>query len=202
MEREDDALRRWRDLLAMAVREVEAGTPVPVMNPAAEALTAGRMDTEAGDNAPSRALGVIKNLGGTAGTAVSTLLNQAAPSSGAANWLKWLNPIAGLLGLFTGKGDGEGQLEAPVMSPRPAKRSLEYALTASEGGGFRAADMDEWGRVRVRDEQQAGPSQVVVQVKAMDSQSFLDHRDEIASAVKQALMESHGLGTVLGEFRG
>jgi hypothetical protein len=64
-------------------------------------------------------------------------------------------------------------------------------------------DRDEAGRARVVESRVEGgaASQVVVQVQAMDSRSFLDHRDEIASAVRQALMESHGLGTVLSEFR-
>ncbi|MCC6364698.1 MAG: hypothetical protein IT165_14350 [Bryobacterales bacterium] len=42
-------------------------------------------------------------------------------------------------------------------------------------------------------------SSVVVNVQAMDSRSFLDHRDDIASAVREALLNSHPLGDYLAE---
>jgi hypothetical protein len=38
---------------------------------------------------------------------------------------------------------------------------------------------------------------VVVEVNAMDSQSFLDRRGEIADAVRLALLESHPLQDVI-----
>jgi hypothetical protein len=34
----------------------------------------------------------------------------------------------------------------------------------------------------------------------MDSQSFMDHSDEIASAVKAAILSSHSLNDVLAEL--
>jgi hypothetical protein len=149
----------------------------------------------------ARSLGLIQNLGNTLAGPVSSIVNQAAGKSGT-SWLKWLNPIAGVISLFTGR-KREEEPPAPVMSPRLPKRSVEYGLVASEGGVLMGTDRDEAGRARVVESRVEGgaASQVVVQVQAMDSRSFLDHRDEIASAVRQALMESHGLGTVLSEFR-
>jgi hypothetical protein len=41
---------------------------------------------------------------------------------------------------------------------------------------------------------------IVVQVQAMDSRSFLDHRDEIARAVRQAMLETNALGDVVREL--
>ena len=45
----------------------------------------------------------------------------------------------------------------------------------------------------------AGGSQITVQVQAMDSQSFLDHSDDIAQAVRQAMLQSNVLSDVIRE---
>ncbi len=128
-------------------------------------------------------------------------MTPATSSGGAASWLKWLNPIAGMVSLFTGRKEQEEPTVGPVLSPRLPARRVEYGLSASEGGSYKATDADEYGRVRIAESKADAAPQVVVQVQAMDSRSFLDNRDEIASAVRQALMESHGLGTVLREFQ-
>jgi hypothetical protein len=63
------------------------------------------------------------------------------------------------------------------------------------GGGERVV----W---RTADGGQARPgaaTQVTVQVQAMDSRSFLDHREEIARAVRQAVLRSHSLNDVLAD---
>jgi hypothetical protein len=41
---------------------------------------------------------------------------------------------------------------------------------------------------------------VTVQVQAMDSRSFLDHSDDIAQAVRQALLNSHTLNDVVTDL--
>jgi len=46
----------------------------------------------------------------------------------------------------------------------------------------------------------AAGSNVIVQVNAMDSRSFLDHKDEIAQAVREAVLHSHCLNDVLSEL--
>ncbi|HZU28679.1 MAG TPA: hypothetical protein VFA04_24350 [Bryobacteraceae bacterium] len=46
----------------------------------------------------------------------------------------------------------------------------------------------------------SGGGTVIVQVNAMDSRSFLDHKDEIAQAVRAAVLQSHALNDVLGEL--
>lgn len=184
--KEGEGLESLRELLTRTVKATHQDAPPLTLTGVSTALS-------------QKALGITQVVGGTAGAVLNSLVNQAAPQSGATSWLKWLNPIAGLIGLFT-SGKREETPIAPVMSPRPPKRSVEYGMLASEGGVFASADRDETGRTRIAARQPDQAGSVVVQVQAIDSRSFLDHRDEIASAVKQALMESHGLGTVLGEF--
>jgi hypothetical protein len=43
----------------------------------------------------------------------------------------------------------------------------------------------------------ATPAQVTIQVQALDSQSFLDHSDDIAMAVRQAMLETTVLNDVI-----
>lgn len=57
-----------------------------------------------------------------------------------------------------------------------------------EGTGFSAGSPNEWDS---RGHTQQTP--VVIQVNTMDARSFADHRDEIASAVREALTRNHAL---------
>jgi hypothetical protein len=45
----------------------------------------------------------------------------------------------------------------------------------------------------------ASATQITVQVQAMDSQSFLDHSNDIALAVRQAMLQSSVLNDVIRE---
>lgn len=190
----DSAENLLRELLELAVK-----------GGGAEGPTAPAPERGAGEEAEvrtaGRPLGLPELLGGVFSGPASAIVNQAIAGKRSTSWLKWLNPIAGAISLFTG-GKRDEEQPAAVMSPRPARRSVEYGLAASEGGAIVSTDRDERGRARLwRDGGDAAQQQIVVQVQAMDSRSFLDHRDEIASAVRQALMESHGLGSVLSEFQ-
>ena len=42
--------------------------------------------------------------------------------------------------------------------------------------------------------------QITVQVQAMDSQSFLDHSDDIAQAVRQAMLNMSSLNDVVSNL--
>ena len=57
------------------------------------------------------------------------------------------------------------------------------------------------GRTTARRQRRArgGSTQITVQVQAMDSQSFLDHSDDIAQAVRQAMLQSSVLNDVIRE---
>jgi hypothetical protein len=47
---------------------------------------------------------------------------------------------------------------------------------------------------------QSAAPQVTVQVNAMDSRSFLDNSDQIARAVREAILNSRALADVVGEY--
>ena len=47
---------------------------------------------------------------------------------------------------------------------------------------------------------QAAPTQVTVTVNAMDSQSFMDHSDDIANAVREAMLNMHPINGVVASL--
>ena len=71
-------------------------------------------------------------------------------------------------------------------------------------GGRELASVDYGAGDRVRTvntpRAAAAATQVTVQVHAMDSRSFLDHSDDIARAVRLAMLESHAINDVVAEL--
>ena len=109
--------------------------------------------------------------------------------------------ISGIIGLF---GSGDPPAPAPVVkySPPPA---LQYQGAVMSGGQISGYDYNDRGGIRTMDAAkpsqapQSGP-QVIVQVNAMDSRSFLDHSDDIARAVRAAILNSSSLNDVISEM--
>jgi hypothetical protein len=104
-----------------------------------------------------------------------------------------LSPIiSGLLSLF---GGGSTQnLSAPAPFSLPPSVNYQAGITGT--GQVAPVDSGQSGQPRIQSANSA--PQVTVQVTAMDSQSFLDHSDDIANAVKTALLNSHSLSDVIG----
>jgi hypothetical protein len=132
-------------------------------------------------------------------------------------------PLAiGLLGLFQSGG-------TPAPPPALVKYAMPdpiYFEGADTGSDVSGADYDQMGMPRTysaapsRASAQAsgmaapgssgsgapsGPSaapapQITVNVQAMDSQSFLDHRSEIARAVRDAMLNSNSINDVVNDL--
>lgn len=109
-------------------------------------------------------------------------------------------PLASLgMSIFRLFGGGRREPEEPVIerrrfqAPDPVRIDAGYS---QRGGG--AVDFDQYGRPRIG-QPTGGPMNVTVQVQAMDSRSFLDHREDIAKAVRQAMLESSTLQDVIWE---
>lgn len=148
--------------------------------------------------------GVAESLSGSlaSSTAAMTSIAKSMESgvqrlAGPLGFLATLNPIvAGLSKLF---GGGEKH-ELPALPRYERPEALRINAGVTEGDGWRVHGVDYGanGLPRSMDSTQPAP-QIVVQVQALDSRSFLDRRDDIASAVKQALLESHSLSDVMGD---
>jgi hypothetical protein len=136
-------------------------------------------------------------------SANTTTVAQSAAASAAANIARtvagavtsgfMMNPVvSGLIKLFGGGSP------APVSTPLE-KYSLPDAVRLDAGVTAGVASLlplsyGQNGAPRV-----AAPS-VTVQVNAMDSRSFLDRSEDIANAVKRAMLESSSLNDVVSEL--
>ena len=123
--------------------------------------------------------------------------------------------ITGLVSLFTGGGSTptppalikytpppsvnfEGSItrseaEAPLLRSAPLA-AADYA--GSAGRSDAAAPSEPGSGAGTR----AIAPQITIQVQAMDSRSFMDHSDQIALAVRQAMLNSHSLNDVVSDL--
>jgi hypothetical protein len=130
---------------------------------------------------------------GTGGSSVGNTVASAA-SSFLGGGLSSLSPlIGGLLSLFGGGGGQTLAVPSPFMLPAPVQS--QAGLTASAPGQVTPVSYGATGQPRAASG--GGSAQVTIQVNAMDSQSFLDHSDDIANAVKQAILNSNSLNDVI-----
>ena len=111
--------------------------------------------------------------------------------------------IRGILSLF---GGGDDSPEPPQLSKflLPASIQFEAADTAD---GIRNVDYNQsfsprpFGGASTSDAPSAAtPSQVTVNVQAMDARSFLDRSSDIAAAVREAILNSSSLNDVVTEL--
>jgi hypothetical protein len=109
-----------------------------------------------------------------------------------------LSPLFRLFGLG-GRDDGAGAAGGFPRFVRPAREVHSLAIRAENNWTFSRGDFDGAGQARAIP--QAGP-QMVVQVNTMDSQWVAEHSQEIADAVKRAVLESNSLGDLFREMEG
>lgn len=140
--------------------------------------------------------------------AVTTTSRQSGGESTAASVAKTVaNGFLGGLtlaplvrGIFSLFGGGDDSSSAPVLPKYEAPASVDMtAGVTSTSNSPVAVDYDQTGRARAV-QAAASPSQITVNVQAMDSQSFLDRSDDIARAVKKAMLESSSLNDVIAEL--
>jgi hypothetical protein len=131
----------------------------------------------------------------SSGSSIGSTVESAA-SSFLGGGLSSLSPLlGGLLSLFGGGGQTLAT-QAPFMLPAPVQS--QAGLTSSAPGQVVPVSYGQTGEPRAQSAN-ASP-QVTIQVSAMDSQSFLDHSDDIAMAVKQAILNSSSLIDVISDL--
>jgi hypothetical protein len=129
--------------------------------------------------------------------------NSQAKSSGGGGVSDVLNTASSLLGgglsllplvsLFSGLFGGGSSQPAPL-----APYSLPPSLNLDSTTNNQNVVWGENGQPRsVAGGGSSGAQQITVQVQAMDSQSFLDHSDDIAQAVRQAMLNMSSINDVI-----
>ncbi len=103
--------------------------------------------------------------------------------------------VSGLAGLFGGGGSSEA-LPALVPYVAPPSVNVSAGISSSASGVF-ATDTADGGTARPAPGGSA--ANVTVQVQALDAQSLMDRSQDIAAAVRQAMLESSVLNDVIRE---
>jgi hypothetical protein len=126
--------------------------------------------------------------GGSGGDIGSTLLSVFTSGLG-------LSPlISGLTSLFTGGGDSNA-LPPLVRFALPSALNANAGVSEADPGAAFGVSQSQGGASRPNTG--SAPTQITVQVQAMDSQSFLDRSSDIAAAVRQAMLQSSVLNDVI-----
>lgn len=110
--------------------------------------------------------------------------------------------VKGLMGLFGGGSTPRPTLEKYEM---PSSIDFSSALTST---GMSAVDYDQSGTPRALGTTTGGSGggssstspAITVNVQAMDAQSFLDHSDAIAQAVRGAMLNMSSINDVVNEL--
>ncbi|MEQ1947932.1 MAG: hypothetical protein ABL995_12130 [Bryobacteraceae bacterium] len=104
--------------------------------------------------------------------------------------------LTGLTSLL-GSGNSPDAVTPPSVYLRPPSVDAEAGFSNRAGGGVFAAENGQGGQLRPVTN--PAPTQITVNVQAMDSRSFLDRSADIALAVRQAMLESSVLSDVIRE---
>ncbi len=109
-------------------------------------------------------------------------------------------PLASaILGLFTG-GGAKNEVELPVYT---APAAIHFQGAAPREASEPIVAVDYGQDALPRSMPATAPffmPAVTVQVQAMDSRSFMDHSDDIARAVREAILNANTLGDVVSEL--
>jgi hypothetical protein len=143
-----------------------------------------------------------RTLGAFSGGLQSVLSGLSGGGGGLGGLLTGGFGLAGLgvkiAGLF-----GKSKPEPAAFSnfELPPSLAVETANTNSILGGFPQFDRGQGGEARrFRGETSGAPTQVVVNVNALDTQSFLDRSSDIARAVRDAMLHMHPINDMIGEL--
>jgi hypothetical protein len=170
----------FADTLSELTRNL--GNLVPASQLQAEALLA---NTQAiAQNTASHGSGSADTIGQVASTLTGGLLGGLSPI------------LSGLMSLF---GGGGSSAPTPLTTYIPPP-SLQFQAANGPGATVQGADYGQSGAPRAMSSIPQSVPQITVQVQAMDSQSFMDHSHEIATAVREAVLSMHALNDVISDL--
>jgi len=179
--------------------------PLPRIEGALSDATRAISDLSQATTSNTQALGSLaRDLGGLPGL----LASLAAPArSGGGGLGTVLSSGLGFVplglkiaGLF--RGGRTGEPAAPSSYAPPPSLALEVANSEPFTTGFSRVERGETARPRAVEPERSVVFQptVTVNVSAIDSRSFLDHSDQIARAVREAMLHMHPVNDFISEL--
>ena len=111
------------------------------------------------------------------------------------------SPIIGLLsGLLGRRNETAASPLTPFSLPSSVSEDLGVPSTSQSGLAPVSYNAEGVPRAPQPSAAAAPGANVIIQVQTMDSRSFLDNSDQIARAVREAMLHSHALNDVIGEM--
>jgi hypothetical protein len=135
----------------------------------------------------------------TAQTSHSALISVSGAASSllGGGVLGLLSPlISGIASLF---GGSSTPVPLPIYTPPPPV-AIDATLNSAAPNAAAAGTGVASPAPSAAGTSQAAPTQVTVNVNAMDSQSFMDHSDDIANAVREAMLNMHPINGVVASL--
>ena len=158
------------------------GHLVPASQLQAEALLANTQAIV--QNTTAHSSGAADTIGKVASTLTGSLLGGVSPI------------LSGLMSLF---GGGESSTPTPLTTYIPPP-SLQFQAANGPGATIQGSDYGQSGAPRPMSSTSQTVPQITVQVQAMDSRSFIDHSHDIATAVREAVLNMHSLNDVISDL--
>ncbi len=142
---------------------------------------------------------VVQSTRSRASEALSTVGGVARSAGSALGGGVTLLPLISSLAKLFGFGDDQGDL--PTLAPfrLPASVSLAGAVNRDGSSAVSGVSYGQNGLPRTAGTDAAGIPSITVNVKTFDSRSFLDHSDDIARAVREAMLNTNSLNDVISE---
>jgi hypothetical protein len=194
------------DDLLRVTSPVPASAGATTLEPASEALRLltsqintlqGVYQAQAAQTVENTAA-VAQNTRFRAAEAAETAIGVArAAANTLGGGLTLLPLISGVAKLF---GFGGSVAEPPPLSQfmLPSAVNLDGGITQRGASPVSSVSYGQNGLPRAVAAPPA-PASINVNVQAIDSRSFLDHSDDIAQAVREAMLNSHSLNDVIAE---
>lgn len=142
----------------------------------------------------------------TSGSGIGSKIGGAVLDFGKSR-LSAMPLISTIVSLF---GGGEDPAPPPTFIKYAMPASIHIAAANTRGGGgVQFLDYSQGGEARAfgpaapvnpAQPSSATAPQITVNVQTMDSRSFLDHSQEIAQAVREAMLNMHSLNDVVSEL--
>ncbi|MDX2267840.1 MAG: hypothetical protein NW208_07030 [Bryobacter sp.] len=200
LETKDDAQAqgpRLGDVLQGLFQEVEkqaAGLAVNLNTSADTIASAAKAVSTTSSANPLAVANSSNNSGANPLSVLSPLSSSRSPVSILSSI--FLGPLwRGLFSLFGGGDEPQAPVLQPFIPPAPATTQL--AAGASADGTAREVSTDAQGRLR---NVEPAPANVSISIQALDARSLLDRSDDLASAVRQAMLSNHPINDSLTEL--
>ena len=135
------------------------------------------------------------------GTGVASLARDAASTVRNTGTLGALSsPLAGLVNWLFRRGSITA--DEPALTPVTPPPAIDASFGISSAGAPAPITygVDRVPRITPSATRPSAAAHITIQVQAMDSRSFLDNSDQIARAVREAMLNSHSLNDVIGEM--